>query len=642
MSPRSHSLAIDPGEQDASRPLASWYTEGVTDGLGDRLLMFDNSGTASLELLRFRPAIAEAHGFEDALRARVDALREFDHAAFPRIRAVDRLHGGDLALVSTFTAGKRLAEIFRSARGRAGVHPAFAAWLIRDLSGALAELQQHAAGISHGALTPERIVLTSDGRLMIVEHALGSALDRLNLTPPRLWHDLGVMAPEPAHGAAILDTRTDVIQIGWMVLSVLLGRRITPAEYPQHLDALIDEFVRTSGRRSPTMVPPIRRWLEHALRLDGDMFDSAVEANHALRELGVHTGPHAVAFMNAPAVPTTRDVLPAYVPPVDVPTPPVEQVDPLTASESRVESSIELEVVSPVEPSAQYSDPETDTMAIAADYDANIPDVELSAPTTVTTADVRATVSGRVAVGWAVAAVLAVGAIAEGVVIARLYARTPVAAPVSVPVVLESAQPGDAVLVDGRQVGVTPLEVKVAAGTRSIQVQSRPQAPAPAVVQAAAVSERPADSSAAAAIASAHDRRGGLRIASPIEIQVLEGERVLGSTADGPIVTTAGRHELDFINSALGYRSRRVVDIRAGQIVRMSVVPPDGRVSINAVPWAQVWINGSLVGDTPLANLPLAAGEHQITFRHPQLGEQTQKVAVRSAALTRVSATFAR
>ena len=104
----------------------------------------------------------------------------------------------------------------------------------------------------------------------------------------------------------------------------------------------------------------------------------------------------------------------------------------------------------------------------------------------------------------------------------------------------------------------------------------------------------------------------------------------------------AGRHELDFINSAVGYRSRQVVDIKAGQIVRMNVTMPDGRVSINAVPWAQVLINGNSVGDTPLANLSLPAGEHQITFRHPQLGEQTQRVMVKSGALTRVSATLAR
>jgi len=166
--------------------------------------------------------------------------------------------------------------------------------------------------------------------------------------------------------------------------------------------------------------------------------------------------------------------------------------------------------------------------------------------------------------------------------------------------------------------------------------------PVPAVVPAAERAPDPAAAANAVALASARERRGGLRIVSPVEVQVLEGDRVLGSTADGPIVTTAGRHELDFINSAVGYRSRQVVDIKAGQIVRMTVTMPDGRVSINAVPWAQVLINGNSVGDTPLANLSLPAGEHQITFRHPQLGEQTQRVMVKSGALTRVSATLAR
>jgi len=158
------------------------------------------------------------------------------------------------------------------------------------------------------------------------------------------------------------------------------------------------------------------------------------------------------------------------------------------------------------------------------------------------------------------------------------------------------------------------------------------------------VADPAADAAAAtaAALANARERRGGLRLVTPVEVQVLEGERVLGSSIDGPIVAAAGRHELDFINTAIGYRSRQVVDIKAGQIIRMTVSPPGGRVSVNAVPWAQVSIDGNPVGDTPIANLPLAAGEHQIAFRHPQLGEQTQRVIVKSDTLTRVSATFTR
>ena len=82
-----------------------------------------------------------------------------------------------------------------------------------------------------------------------------------------------------------------------------------------------------------------------------------------------------------------------------------------------------------------------------------------------------------------------------------------------------------------------------------------------------------------------------MRISSPIELKVLEGERVLGSTADGPIVTTAGTHQLDFLNTALGYRVRQAVTIRAGTLTPLTITPPMGRISINADPWAQVLID---------------------------------------------------
>ena len=168
----------------------------------------------------------------------------------------------------------------------------------------------------------------------------------------------------------------------------------------------------------------------------------------------------------------------------------------------------------------------------------------------------------------------------------------------------------------------------------------KPQAPAPGTpAQAQNADLRAAN---AIALAAARQRSGGLRVSSPIELQVLDGERVLGSSADGPIVTTAGVHQLDFVNSALGYRSRQTVEIKAGQIVPFAVKPPDGRVSINALPWAQVWIDGNLVGETPLANLSVPVGEHQITFRHPQLGERTETTTIKSGVATRISATLGR
>jgi hypothetical protein len=151
-----------------------------------------------------------------------------------------------------------------------------------------------------------------------------------------------------------------------------------------------------------------------------------------------------------------------------------------------------------------------------------------------------------------------------------------------------------------------------------------------------------AKSDATLAQAAPRQRAGGLRLASPIELKVLEGDRILGSTADGPIITTAGVHELELINGALGFRTHLTTTIRAGQITSVSIAPPEGKLSINASPWAQVLIDGNAAGETPLANVSVAAGEHEIIFRHPQLGERRETVVVRSGALTRVSATLGR
>src|SRR4029079_11668041 len=115
----------------APAPIASWYTQGLSDGLGDRLLMFDKKAAASLELLRLRPALANAPGFERTLRDAVKRLSSFKHPGFTQARSVQRLDGDDaLALISTHVEGKRLSDMFRRSDHHAGMHPAFAAWLI--------------------------------------------------------------------------------------------------------------------------------------------------------------------------------------------------------------------------------------------------------------------------------------------------------------------------------------------------------------------------------------------------------------------------------------------------------------------------------------------------------------------------------
>jgi hypothetical protein len=606
-------VSFDDVRPPQSRPLASWYTQGRSDGIGDRLLMADNTGTAALELLRFRPELAATYGFETALRERVERLDRFRHPAFPQVHAVEYLEEGDgLALVSTHTPGKRVADLFQ-AGSRAEVHPAFATWLIRQMTSAIADLQAQGHELAHGALTADRIVLTPDRRVVIIEHALGSALESLQLSSDGLWSQVGVMTGDPSH-APRLDCHADVVQIGLVSLSVLLGRPITPAEYPMRLPELLDEFTEVAARRSPGLVGPLRLWLEMALRTDGRGFRSAREARGGLGQL-----------------PDSGSQQPV----IDQPPPPRRAVRTMTALQAlEPESTMVLDmrdiVLDPGDPPPQSEPPGAyhtidDPLPVPESVVSEVP----SAP-------------GLTSHAPGIIAALAVLAVAEAVVFGIVLIRRPAPQPPSVSFAVESHYPEDVVMVDGREAGPS-LSLKAGTGRHTIAVIHRPADSAPRSEPASAnVGLKDDSRMAAIAQAVARQRSGGVKLVSPIELQVFEGDRVLGTTADGPIVAPAGTHALELVNSALGFRARQTVQIKAGQILSLAVSPPNGLVSVNAVPWAQVWIDGNPVGETPLANLSIPVGEHEIVFRHPQFGERREKTVVKSGALTRVSATLGR
>jgi hypothetical protein len=398
------------------------------------------------------------------------------------------------------------------------------------------------------------------------------------------------------------------VQLGLIVLSLCLGRRVTPADYPAKLELLLDEFTDIVGRRSPKIAGPLRLWLERALRANGNLFTTAEQAQDGVADLSGALEPQVLEHLLAAHA--------AH---------PVQAPEPLAAEAM----------------------PETIALDAAAgalqDFQAEAPAPSATGPVVV---DDRAAARPASRTLLVACALLGVIVLAQAVVIARLLSRTPAvasAAPAAVPVVIDSPRAGDVVMVDGRQVGVTPLDVKVGSAVHSIRVISQ-AAPVPSVPS------EPTGSAAATKAAqpppdplkglAARQRSGGLRLVSPIELSVFEGERLLGSSADGPVVTTAGEHQLDLVNNVLRYRSRQTVTIKTGEIVSLRVSPPDGRLSINASPWAQVWVDGRAVGDTPLANVAVPIGEHDVMFRHPQLGERHVTVLVRSGDSSRVSAAF--
>jgi hypothetical protein len=564
---------------------ASWYAQGLSDPIGDRLLMFDNSRGPSLELLRFSWRVVASADFENALRERVDLLSQFRHQAFAKIRAVEMLAPqNDLTLVSNYISGKRLSESLAALRG-----PVFAAWVIRELVPALADFQQHARGLSHGALTADRIVLTPEGRLVIVEHALGSALERLHLTPNDLWLRFGIATPPTTNTTAVLDPQADVFQLALVAVAVLIGRPLAAYEYPENLAATLATFERSTGRELPAS---LRSWLTRALHLGGQPFESARDAQNGLGEL--EAAPSNIEMLGV-------GMLSAGARTIERTKWALEAADQDFAHAGRG-----LRSAAGVNGAARPSAAEPRAELSRASDDFTWERAAISAELRHRDGEIRAGLRG-----YLLAAVAAIALIQTGYIAYLLYSAAPaivVQAPQSAPV---------------STAGLVPTEA--AARPQALPLMLQPLVAEPPQRDAIRASAEPV-------------RSGGVRLVSPLELQVLEGDRVLGSSADGPIVASAGRHEFEFVNSALGYRARRVVNLKAGAVVSLTMPHPEGRISINAVPWADVWIDNVHVGETPLANLTIPIGEHEVSFRHPSFGEQRRTAIVRFDTPARVSA----
>jgi len=135
---------------------------------------------------------------------------------------------------------------------------------------------------------------------------------------------------------------------------------------------------------------------------------------------------------------------------------------------------------------------------------------------------------------------------------------------------------------------------------------------------------------------------GWVTVASPFPVDVIERDEVIGTSGTARTMLAAGSHDVVLRNDSVGYESRHRIEVVAGRVAALEVVPPEASLNVNARPWADVLIDGVGVGQTPLANLRLTAGTHQVTFRHPQLGERRETVLVSARGVNRLAVDLAK
>ena len=231
--------------------------------------------------------------------------------------------------------------------------------------------------------------------------------------------------------------------------------------------------------------------------------------------------------------------------------------------------------------------------------------------------------------------------------------------------VLSSHPSGARVAVDGRPEGATPLALRLATGAHAVVITNAAGvseqfttdvtagtsasrhvafAVAPPVAQGrpSGVVERRAAAAAGAVAPVAFDApaaslTGWVTVSLPFDVQVYEGTTYVGSNRGDRILVAAGRHTFDLVNETLQFRAQQTISVRPGQTARLAVDVPAGVLSVNAQPWADVTVGGRNYGETPLANISLPIGTHEVMLRHPTLGERREAVTVRLGTPNRVS-----
>jgi PEGA domain len=197
---------------------------------------------------------------------------------------------------------------------------------------------------------------------------------------------------------------------------------------------------------------------------------------------------------------------------------------------------------------------------------------------------------------------------------------------------VQSQPPGARVFVDGTDRGVAPLTISdLVPGDHEVILQSDAGNARHVVnVQAGSTASLVAPAGPGAG-------SGWVSVKAPFTIEIREHGRMLGTSDSERVMMSAGKHELELVNDTLGYRATRSVQVPAGRVARVNVDLPQGVVNLNATPWAEVWIDGARVGETPIGNLAVAIGPHEVVFRHPQLGEKRHAISVTLGAPVRVS-----
>ena len=258
----------------------------VTDGFGRRTNGIDSEAGDEVELLEFAPELVEHSSFVSALGERVARLSSVRHASYVHVRRLDRPSADRLQLVSDLTQGWRLSEMLEeSAAVNIPIDITVVIALLRQLLPAVALFGRHNRDAAIGAISPLRLIVTPQSRLVIAEHAFGPAIEKLNLGRDKLWRDYRIAMP-PSAGLPRANQRADAMAVGVVALTLLIGRSLETEEFPGQLQSLVDGAQESRDGQGSPLSSAFSNWLKRALQFDvTNAFQTPSEAQVAFESV---------------------------------------------------------------------------------------------------------------------------------------------------------------------------------------------------------------------------------------------------------------------------------------------------------------------------------------------------------------------
>ncbi|NLE77687.1 MAG: serine/threonine protein kinase [Chloroflexi bacterium] len=235
------------------------------------------------------PAFCE--GKREVIRERLlqemSALLPLEHPSLPRV--VDQFSSADNEfLVMEFVAGQTLNKILdRAIREKRLLEESrVVGWALQVLD-ALAYLHGQPKPIIHRDIKPDNLILTPDGRVVLVDFGLMKQVERSLQSGP-LIHAVGTVEFAPpeqyAEGSGGTDQRTDIYSLG-ATLYYLLTSRLPPRSVERMLPFSMGAVKKLPSVRAAnaTVSPQTERVVARAMEIDpADRYPTAQAMREAL------------------------------------------------------------------------------------------------------------------------------------------------------------------------------------------------------------------------------------------------------------------------------------------------------------------------------------------------------------------------